>query len=201
MRTFTILANEYLDRNIQAYYHTDYVGHNNPGNPDYLNTLKNTFGDFSSERLNTACHELEVVLMRDIPQIFESLHCESLTVCVIPRAKAEYQPNQLLFKSTVKNVINRLGENYCDGTNYLKRYRDTKTTHLRNLKGNEGATPYPGITFDTCTISDNVKDKDILLIDDIYTKTINIDEDAIQALIESGAKSVTFYAVGRTRSH
>lgn len=45
------------------------------------------------------------------------------------------------------------------------------------------------------------KDKDILLIDDIYTKTINIDEDAIQALIESGAKSVTFYAVGRTRSH
>lgn len=102
MRTFTILANEYLDRNIQAYYHTDYVGHNNPGNPDYLNTLKNTFGNFTSERLNNACHELETVLMQDIPQIFESLHCESLTVCVIPRAKAEYQTNQLLFKSTVK---------------------------------------------------------------------------------------------------
>ena len=74
MRTFTILANEYLDRNIQAYYHTDYVGHNNPGNPDYLNTLKNTFGNFTSERLNNACHELETVLMQDIPQIFESLH-------------------------------------------------------------------------------------------------------------------------------
>jgi len=39
-----------------------------------------------------------------------------------------------------------------------------------------------------------------LLIDDIYTKSINIDEDAIQALIDKGAKSIVFYAIGKTLS-
>jgi hypoxanthine-guanine phosphoribosyltransferase len=29
--------------------------------------------------------------------------------------------------------------------------------------------PYPGITKATCTISNEVKGKDILLIDDLYT--------------------------------
>jgi len=37
-----------------------------------------------------------------------------------------------------------------------------------------------------------------LLIDDLYTRTVNIDEDAIQALLDKGAHSVAFYAVGRT---
>jgi predicted amidophosphoribosyltransferase len=60
--------------------------------------------------------------------------------------------------------------------------------------------PYPGITKDTCTISDQVKGKNILLIDDLYTKTVNIDEDAIQALLDKEAKSVTFYSVGKTVS-
>ena len=44
----------------------------------------------------------------------------------------------------------------------------------------------------------NVIGKDILLIDDIYTKTVNIDEDAIQSLISKGANSVSFYAIGKT---
>jgi len=56
--------------------------------------------------------------------------------------------------------------------------------------------PYAGITQKTCTLNKNIKDKDILLIDDIYTADVNIDEDAIQALMDKGAKSVTFYAVG-----
>lgn len=38
----------------------------------------------------------------------------------------------------------------------------------------------------------------ILLIDDIYTKTVNIDEDAIQALLNKGARQVFFYAIGYT---
>jgi phosphoribosylpyrophosphate synthetase len=65
---------------------------------------------------------------------------------------------------------------------------------------NDGEKPYPGITKDTCKISDNVRGKDILLIDDLYTKTVNIDEDAIQALLNKGAKSIVFYAVGKTVS-
>ena len=45
-----------------------------------------------------------------------------------------------------------------------------------------------------------VKGKDILLIDDLYTRSVNIDEDAIQALLDNGANSVTFYSVGKTVS-
>jgi predicted amidophosphoribosyltransferase len=56
-----------------------------------------------------------------------------------------------------------------------------------------------GKTKDTCLISNEIIGKDILLIDDIYTKSINIDEDAIQALLDKGAKSVIFYAVAKTK--
>ena len=50
----------------------------------------------------------------------------------------------------------------------------------------------------TCDISPEVKGRNILLIDDIYTKTVNIDEDVIQTLLTKGANSVTFYAIGQT---
>lgn len=37
------------------------------------------------------------------------------------------------------------------------------------------------------------------MIDDIYTETVNIDEDAIQALLDNGAQAVVFYAVAKTK--
>lgn len=75
-----------------------------------------------------------------------------------------------------------------------------KTTHLSKNENveNDGEMPYPGITKDTCQISGQVAGKDILLIDDIYTYGVNIDEDAIQALYDMGAKSVLFYSVCKT---
>ncbi|MDI9366643.1 MAG: hypothetical protein QM541_16925 [Flavobacterium sp.] len=91
--------------------------------------------------------------------------------------------------------------NFENGTKYIIRHTHTRTTHLdRNGEGGEGNLPYPGITKDTCTISEQAKGKDILLIDDLYTKRVNIDEDAIQALIDNGANSVTFYSFGKTVS-
>lgn len=87
-----------------------------------------------------------------------------------------------------------------DGTGYIQRHTNTKTTHLRKPIANydnDGPLPYPGITEQTCTISLDVKFKHILLIDDIYTHGVNIDEDAINALLKFGARSVTFYAVGK----
>jgi hypoxanthine-guanine phosphoribosyltransferase len=84
-----------------------------------------------------------------------------------------------------------------------KTATDTKTTHLAHspkaaqYAGN-GSMPYIGITKDTCNISDNIRGKRILLIDDIYTAGVNIDEDAIQTLLHNGAKFINFYAVGKT---
>jgi len=203
MTPFTISKNIFLDQNIQAFYSTNYNLMGNDGNPEYLNNLKNTFDSFSQIKLNNAVKDLKDILLKDLPKI---PNIDSLTICVIPRAKAEntYTPNQLLFKSTVQKVISKLKLN--DGTNYIVRNVDTKTTHLKSeikrydgsIFKNAGDEPYRGITVDTCTISPSVNGKDILLIDDIYTNEVNIDEDAIQALLYNGANSVFFYAVAKT---
>ena len=102
-RKFIIQSdNKYLTKTIRAFFHADYVGINNPGNPNYVNTLKNTFDNFSSERLRSAVSELVVVLRNDLPIILNELRFESVVACVVPRARIDYSQNQLLFKSTVK---------------------------------------------------------------------------------------------------
>ena len=105
MNKFTIPRNEYLLQDIRAFYHTAYVGFQKPGNPDYINILKNTYGSDSTTRLNSAVQELQNVLQNDLRQILQELQFESLTVCVVPRAKTNYLRNQLLFKSTVRSVV------------------------------------------------------------------------------------------------
>lgn len=202
MNEFSIKANNYLKKNTLAFYHVPYVGMGNPGNPDYLNTLKNTFNSSCFKELDGAIQELRNVLSSDFSQIIQSLGLPTVTVCVVPRAKAEssYRPNQLLFRSTVRWVVGQF-DRFEDGTGYLRRHTTTKTTHLRKPienYNNDGPMPYPGITAETCDISTNANGKHILLVDDIYTPTVNIDEDAIQALIGAGARSVAFYAVAYT---
>lgn len=202
MNSFTIQSNEYLTKNIQGYYHQDYTTFGAEGNPDFINHLKNQFGDTSPLILQRAQTELKRTLEEDFLKIKNIYPDKHLTVCVIPRAKTEssYSVNQKLFKKVVEEVANKLS-GFSNGTDYIIRQRNTRTTHMnRSGYGGDGDMPYPGITNDTCKISPEIKGKDILLIDDIYTKTINIDEDAIQALLEKGAKSVVFYSVGKTKS-
>ena len=204
MTPFTIEQNNYLTQDIQAFYHTDFGGTQLPNNPNFLYKLKNDpHHNWTDYRLQEAQQEFLRVLLNDLPEILRQINKTPLTVCVVPRAKAEnsYNQNQLLFKATVRIAINRLGNNFIDGTNYIERHTNTKTTHIRQpMEGyvNDGSVPYVGITNATCNISDDVIGKDILLIDDIYTRTVNIDEDAIQSLIDKGANSVSFYAIGKT---
>lgn len=201
LQEFKIFPSKYLTQEIRSFYHTNYLGYRKLGNPDYINTLKNTYNSYSKEVLENAMQELINVLLKDLPIIIEKLEAQSITVCVVPRAKAEssYKHNQLLFKKVIQYVCNELSIN--DGTDYIIRHTSTRTTHLPPHTpnyNNDGDIPYSEITINTCNISDNVRGKEILLIDDIYTKSINIDEDAIQALLNTGAKSVFFFAVGRT---
>jgi predicted amidophosphoribosyltransferase len=204
MTPFTIEANQYLTQEIQGFYHTDFGGVNLPNNPNYLYKLKNDpHHNWSDDWIRQAQEQLLRVLLIDLPEVQNQIHKNPLTICVIPRAKADntYNQNQLLFKATVRNAVIRLGNSFIDGTNFIQRHTNTKTTHLRQpIDGynNDGANPYIGITNATCNISNNVIGKNILLIDDIYTRTVNIDEDAIQALISKGANSVSFYAIGKT---
>jgi predicted amidophosphoribosyltransferase len=196
----------FLSKSITAFYHGDYHGGNTEKREtigtveNIITTLKNQFQDKSIEVLAQAVSNLKQILQNDLPQILQKTKKNSLTICVIPRAKAEitYSSEQLLFKQTVATISNLLNGFY-DGTDYIVRHTNTRTTHLdRSGYGGDGDLPYPNITKETCTISNSVKGKDILLIDDLYTETINIDEDAIQALLDNGARSVFFYAIGKT---
>ena len=142
---------------------------------------------------------MENALLNDLSNIFQLLIFNSLTVCVVPRAKTNYKENQLLFKLTICKVVNQLKNGFIDGTDYIVRHTNTRTTHLPSNTqnyNNDGDKPYPDITINTCNISNNVSGRNILLIDDLYTRTVNIDEDAIQALLKNGASSVTFYSIG-----
>lgn len=198
MKQFTIKANEYLSRNIKGFYNMDYVGYGKDGNPDFLNVLKNDFNNKSEQVLKNNAKKLYHIVKNDLLNFNRNL-----TICVVPRSKSlnRYSQNQLYFKRAIKYIANELG--FIDGSDYIIRNKDTKTTHMtHSFKGMEyagdGNSPYPGITKDTCNISDEVKGKDILLIDDIYTFSVNIDEDAIEALLQNGANSVIFYSVAKT---
>lgn len=199
------LIGTFLKQDINAFYHADYNG---GGAWKTLNsienliwTLKNDVDPFP-DRIQSVIKQFAKILYQDLPQILKISGKSNLTVCVVPRSKAEsyYRKNQLLFREVISIVVEKL-ENFENGTKYIIRHTNTRTTHLdRNGEGGDGNLPYPGITKDTCTISEKVKGKDILLIDDLYTKSVNIDEDAIQALLDKGASSVTFYSIGKTVS-
>ena len=204
MTPFTVERNDYLTQDIQGFYHTHFGGVDLINNPNFLYKLKNDpHHNWTIDNLKTAMTDFAKVLIIDLPKIQTHLGKLPITICVVPRAKADntYHTNQLLFKATIKQVVNKLG--LIDGTEYIIRHTNTKTTHLKKPMvgyNNDGDLPYVGITNETCNISNNVIGKDILLIDDIYTKTVNIDEDAIQALLDKGASSVAFYAIGNTVS-
>jgi len=201
MKRYQIPANGFLSISTNAFYHVPYTRMGNLGNPDYLNTLKNTYNNFPQHKLQSAAQELRSVLEEDLPQIYQTLEFPVITVCVVPRAKAEeaYGVNQQLFRTTVQAAIAQL-DSFLDGAKHIRRHTNTYTTHLGERAPNyinDGPKPYQGITLETCEISPNVRGKDVLLIDDIYTPGVNIDEDAINALVEVGVRTVTFYAVGK----
>lgn len=198
----------FLSKPVEAFYHGDYVGGNSERREtigsveNIITTLKNQFQDKSNEVLLNAGKKLIEVLKGDLPQVLQKSGKETLTICVVPRSKAlsSYSGNQLVFKHAVCVATTKL-KGFIDGSSYVIRHTNTRTTHLdRSGYGGDGDLPYPGITKKTCTISDKVKGADILLIDDLYTESVNIDEDAIQALFDKGAKSVFFYSLGKTVS-
>lgn len=197
---------QFISKSINAFFHSNYQGGNSELREtigtveNIITTLKNQFKEKSNDVLIKAGNNLIEILQGDLPKVLQKTGKAKLTICVIPRAKAltTYSPNQLVFKQAVSLFIKK-SDNFIDGTNYIIRHKDTRTTHLdRSGYGGDGDLPYPGITKKTCTICSDVKGKDILLIDDLYTESVNIDEDAIQALLDSGANSVTFYSVGKT---
>lgn len=200
MKSFKIDNNKYLDNDIKAYYNCDYVGYQKKGNPDFINRLKNMSKSHSELDLVEDFIEVYERAIVDLQKIVKENNLRNISICVIPRSKSEknYKENQMMFKKAISSAVDKL--EYHNATNAIKRVKDTKTTHTWRMENNNGLSPYKGITKDTCEVKrKDVVDKNIILIDDIYTEGVYIVEDCIQYLLDLGAKSVILYIIAKTK--
>lgn len=222
MKSFTILAKESLlktkdgqafdhclKQDTLAFYHDDYRSgrYIQPLTiENMIVTIKNN-GFYNSPEIGPVCPLVESIIRKDLIDLINrnTFNALPVRVCVIPRSKVDnyyykgcYEGDPTLLRRIVSNAIKEIQE-YEDGTFDICRHTNTRTTHSnKNGFGGDGELPYCGITKDTCFINEQIVGKEILLIDDLYTKTVGIDEDAIQALYDNGAKKVIFYSLGRT---
>jgi len=211
---FIIRENNYLHRETIGYYNKPYTGYGKPDNPAFINTLKNIFNNEKISELEQARNTVTSILVEDLRFIMQEQHMTSCLCVSVPRSKipSYYQNTQLMLLEGIQNAIRTLDQAYVnsgsnlkiiDSTDCIIRTTTTRTTHVRKEISNfvnEGDRPYPGITSKTCAINkEKIAGQDVILIDDLYTYTVNIDEDCIQALYDNGAKNVIFYAFGYLR--
>lgn len=205
----TVPTNDFLEKEINAYFH------------DYYVTVKDGGGNFSNMILaiknngtNAIKNDISKIIAEDLDKILEinTVYLETRPIVLaVPRSKPDsfwkkcelqFRPSILMGLEKSKYIVEGTNEKWMiNGTHYLIRTSATKTTHLAHLDipENIGPDPYPGITKDTCQLDDDISEKNIILIDDIYTENKGIDEDCIQFLLDNGAKNVILYTLGMTK--
>ena len=190
----------FLDRDIDLYFHAHYYGFSSAENTiKYVNYLKNDRRDF--DKLIAASEDrAAAVLAVDLAELVGVYG--PLTVCGIPRSKREdaYPPEKMGLKRAIRKAI-AMNPDLSDGLDYIVRHTNTLCTHRSYWGyGGDGEGPRRGLMHDTCNISAEVAGNDIVLVDDIYTAGVGIDEDGVQALLDAGARSVIMYTFGCTAS-
>lgn len=200
--------NSFLRRPVKAFYDCAYVkpDPNNANNfsgrvSDAIRTLKNQFCKETDSELSRAKNYIRAIATTDLNAIITQNNISNPIIVCVPRSKADFSDKQLFFHKAISEATKNVGAT--DGSNYIKRITNTKTTHLTNTKrgdmGGDGDMPYPGITKSTCRLDGFIRDKNVILVDDIYTKTVNIDEDCCQYLIDNGVNSVLLYTICKTQ--
>ncbi len=209
MKQYELTRGNFLREPVQGYSHGSYVkrGNDDPALSherdvsEAVRILKNTYGREQDAKLTQAKNVVQEQVRRDLDHLIARLNLEHPVVVCAPRSKADFLEKQLLFQSAVSNASQEL-EGVEDGAFYIKRIENTKTTHLKNTRkgdlSGDGDLPYPGITEETCDLLGDVQDKTVILVDDIYTKTVNIDEDCCQFLLDHGASDVLLYTLCKT---
>ncbi len=222
----TLASNGYLSRPTTFHWNFPYYSYwsNSPRHPKFLNYLKNDYNSSDENLLKIATNTAIIVLRMTLETL--SLMYPSAVVCAVPRSKvmSAYTEAQLLFYCALAGALydvpglengvavirpwrtyrhdpnlvrfdNNVEVDF--GCSVIKRCESTPPTHMSHKQGLGRVER--GITKATCEINaEAIKGKTVILVDDIYTKTVNIDEDAIEALYEAGAERVIFYAVGKT---
>ncbi len=188
----------FLDRDVDLYFHAHYYGFSSTENTiKYINYLKNDRRTFD-DRIATSEEKAAMVLAVDLSELVNLYG--PLTVCGIPRSKREdvYPSEKMGLKRAIRKAI-AMNPLLSDGMDYIVRHTNTLCTHRSYWGyGGDGEGPRPGLIRDTCHLSSEIAGKNIVLVDDIYTADVGIDEDGVQALFDAGAKSVIMYAFGCT---
>lgn len=210
LRKISLPINACLHRQADCYYVLDYLRYGEPDNPNFILTLKNTFNEKNIGELNQAKQRVKDILVRWAPAVMQDAGLTSCTMVCIPRAKAlnTYTDRQCFLLAGVSEAARAL-PNVEDGTGAIVRTVNTRTTHLKKptdrvtagggREPNDGDTPYAGITKATCRFDPSlIQRRSIILVDDIYTAGVNVDEDCVQALYDHGADKVVLFTLSRT---
>ena len=190
----------FLRCDVDLYFHAYYYGFSSSlNNLKYVNYLKNDRRDYDA--VISKCEDrAALVLAADLAALVQQYG--SLTVCGIPRSKREdsYHPAKMGLKRAIRKAV-AMNPHLTDGLDYIVRHTNTLCTHRSYWGyGGDGEGPRPGLLRDTCKLSGAIAGKNIVLVDDIYTAGVGIDEDGVQALLDAGAKSVIMYTFGCTAS-
>ena len=212
LRLRELWPGSFLKRNSVCFYVLDYLRFDDPDNPQFILDLKNSFDNESPETLNAAKETARDILVRWAPEVMRRMNMRACTMVCIPRAKAfdTYTDTQMYLLKAVSEAAQALADRgVTDGAGAVRRVISTRTTHLPDRtervtagggrEANTGDKPYPGITNRTCEIDAGlIRGRDILLVDDIYTGGVYIDEDCIQALYDAGAARVILFTLSCT---
>ena len=210
LRKFNVEKNNFLHKKAIGYYVLYYLGYGRPGNPQFILTLKNTFCEKQTWELEQAKEKVKEILCEFVPLIMEREELSDCALVCVPRAKARntYADTQLYLQRAVSEAAEKMDDVW-DASDAITRIKNTRTTHFKkevervkadgSKEANTGEKPYPGITKKTCEFDrDLIEGETVILVDDIYTLGINIDEDCIQALYDMGAERVILFALSYT---
>ena len=209
-------ANRFLRNTIECFSHGPYYAVRH-GKGDRLSKLileiKNSFLESTEQQVRRVCDEISSIVSADLDKLVQRddrFKKDRPVVMAVPRSKPDgcWHASQLQFRVALSLAIKKSrlvvkggSEKWIiDAVDWIQRVAETKTTHKRRIADgkNNGPDPYPGITRDTCQIRKSVRGRPIVLVDDIYTADVGIDEDCAQFLLDNGASSVLLYTLGKT---
>ena len=205
----TIGSNDCLDRAIKYYWKYQYISPKRTvltDSDDFkfseaVYILKNQDRKKTDSYLDPYAEAVKNEISEGLNFLIQHLETEGQpwVVVAVPRSKANFLPRQLRLIKAISDAVPQQLEN---GAYFIKRHTNTATTHLENASGNWNSPneprPHRGITRDTCRLEGDVRGKNVILIDDIYTRGVNVDEDCIQFLFDNGAVNVVLYTLCRT---
>lgn len=210
--SFQIGNDEYLDKQIDVYAHDLYIPYMSRYSRENTRLILDLKGS-NNCNINNVKSRASDIIQNDLDLIITNLEKYKKnrpTIMAMARSKPDtfWKDYELQFRPTISIALEKSSvklENsdeiwMMDGVQFLKRVKETQTTHRARSQNivNNGPAPYRGITQDTCILNGDINGKYIILIDDIYTPGVYVDEDCIQFLYDKGARDVILYVLGVT---